>query len=270
MAFAPDGRTLAFAGGTTIHLRLYNSSLREQISREPDFAIRLWDIIENKEVRRLTGHAQQVESLSFSADGTRLLSQGADGTVLSWDVAALMVRPAPRGPALSASRLAELWTDLANRDAVHAQKAVGELVRTPDSALALLAGKLTPVPAPPRQHLRNFLADLDSDEFTRRDQATCELEKLGEMAEPALRKALKEKPSLETRKRMEALLEKIDGQILTPEQLRIIRALQVLETIATPEARRILERLAAGADGARLTLDAKASLQRLARRSVKP
>jgi WD40 repeat protein len=270
VAFAPDGRTLAFAGGTTIHLRLYHASLQQRTGGEPDFTIRLWDIIENKEVRRLTGHAQQVESLSFCADGTRLLSQGADGMVLSWDVAALLGHPAPRGPALSASRLTELWTDLASHDAVRGQKAVGELIRSPDSAVALLDDKLKPAPAPPRQRIAILVADLDSDEFARRDKAARELEQLGEIAAPALRNALTEKPSLEARKRLEALLETIDGHVMTPEQLRLARALQILESIGTTQTQRVLERLVGGADGAQLTQEAKAALQRLNRRHAQP
>lgn len=272
VAFAPDGRTLALGGGTSLELHYYNHyfGIGPRSPGTEDFSIRPWDLVEKKELRCLTGHALQVESLAFSPDGTRLVSGSADATPLGWDVAALTRRPAKTGLALSASRLTELWADLANRDAVQAQKAVGELVRSPDTALAMLAGKLTPVPAPPRQRIRALLADLDSDEFVRRDRATRELEHLGEIAAPTMRKILKEKPSLEARKRIESLLEALDAQAMTPEHLRAIRALQVLEHIGTSAAQRNLEDLANGADGARLTQDAKASLRRLARRSVEP
>jgi hypothetical protein len=46
----------------------------------------------------------------------------------------------------------------------------------------------------------------------------------------------------------------------------MLRALEVLELAATTEARRILETLAHGAPGARLTMHAKASLDRLTKR----
>ncbi|HEY7425812.1 MAG TPA: WD40 repeat domain-containing protein [Gemmataceae bacterium] len=270
VAFAPDGRTLAFGGGTSVVLHCYNLYRSLHSPGEADFSIRLWDIAENKELPRLIGHAQQVESLVFSPDGARLVSQGVDSVVLNWDMAALAPRPAGHGEALSAAHLAELWTDLASRDAVSGQKAVGQLLRSPEAALSLLAGKLAPAPAPPRQRIAALLADLDSDEFARREKATQELQHIGETAMPALRKALKEKLTLEARKRMESILDIVDGRAMTPEQLRTVRGVQVLESIGTPQARRLLEGLAGGAAEAKLTEEAKASLQRLARRSAKP
>ena len=49
-----------------------------------------------------------------------------------------------------------------------------------------------------------------------------------------------------------------------PEQLRSLRALESLEYVGTPDAQRVLKRLAEGVPGARLTQDARASLERLA------
>ncbi|HMC63737.1 MAG TPA: hypothetical protein VKI65_02250 [Gemmataceae bacterium] len=53
--------------------------------------------------------------------------------------------------------------------------------------------------------------------------------------------------------------------------LRKQRGLAVLEYIGTPEARKVLARVAQGAPEARLTQEAKASLERLAKRpAAKP
>jgi hypothetical protein len=49
---------------------------------------------------------------------------------------------------------------------------------------------------------------------------------------------------------------------------RGLRAVEVLEHIGTPEARRVLATPAEGAVEARLTKDAKAALERLAKRNV--
>jgi hypothetical protein len=53
------------------------------------------------------------------------------------------------------------------------------------------------------------------------------------------------------------------GPIASGKTLRRLRAIAVLEKIGTPEARRLLEQMATGLDGARETRDAKAALRRL-------
>ena len=55
----------------------------------------------------------------------------------------------------------------------------------------------------------------------------------------------------------------------TPEARRNLRAVGILENIATPEAKKLLETLATGAPEARLTQEAKASLDRVVRRVKK-
>ena len=86
----------------------------------------------------------------------------------------------------------------------------------------------------------------------------------GEQAVPALRKVLASSPALETRKRIEELVEKLTSGTLTVEQLRLIRAVETLERIGTPEARQVLRTLAQGAPGALPTREAEAALNRLA------
>ena len=88
------------------------------------------------------------------------------------------------------------------------------------------------------------------------------------VAEPALRKVLTGKPSLEARRRAEALLEKLRGPVTSPEHLRALRVVEVLEHVGTPAAREVLTILANGAPGARPTRAAKAALARLARESA--
>jgi len=53
----------------------------------------------------------------------------------------------------------------------------------------------------------------------------------------ALRRALKNKPAPEAKRRIEELLEKLDRHALSPETLRSIRAVEALEHLGTPAAR---------------------------------
>jgi hypothetical protein len=83
-----------------------------------------------------------------------------------------------------------------------------------------------------------------------------ELEKLGEKAA---------RPSAEVRTQADSLLRGLP-LVRSPELLRRLRAIQALERIGSPGARRLLDTLARGAPAARQTRDAKAALERLARR----
>jgi hypothetical protein len=114
--------------------------------------------------------------------------------------------------------------------------------------------------------LSRWIADLESERFSVREKATRALEELADLAAPALRKMLAQL-SPEGRRRAEQLLEKLTGPIPPGERLQALRAIEVLEHIGT-EARQILKSLATGTPEARLTQEAKASLERLAKRSA--
>jgi hypothetical protein len=89
------------------------------------------------------------------------------------------------------------------------------------------------------------------------------LSQFGELAEGAVRKALATKASPEAHRRLKKLLDAIEGRRLTSRQLQDLRAVEVLEHIATSEARRLLAKLADGAQAAYLTREAKSALDRL-------
>src|SRR5262249_3820027 len=77
LAFSPNGRLLAAAGGEPQHM-----------GDEPDVPrIRLWDVKTGKEVTSFPGDGGFVSSLAFSPDGNRLLSGMWNGSILVWDVA---------------------------------------------------------------------------------------------------------------------------------------------------------------------------------------
>jgi hypothetical protein len=82
---------------------------------------------------------------------------------------------------------------------------------------------------------------------------------------PELRRALAGQPSAELRNQAEALLAVAPVLVRSPEVLRRVRAIQVLEHIGSADARLILETLAKGSPAARETREAQSALQRLAR-----
>jgi hypothetical protein len=159
--------------------------------------------------------------------------------------------------------LQQAWDDLADKPQP-AFQAVGLLSNHPDQAVPFLRTHLKPAPSVEVKLLKRLITDLDSETYAIREQASKELERLGDGAAAALEKALAKGPSLEARRRMETALKRLGG-VAPSETLRALRAVEVLEHAQTPDARELLVALAGGAEGARLTREAQAALDRLAR-----
>lgn len=49
-------------------------------------ALRIWDVATSENIHTFWGHNSDVQSLSFSPDGTHLASSGFDGAILVWDL----------------------------------------------------------------------------------------------------------------------------------------------------------------------------------------
>ena len=95
--------------------------------------------------------------------------------------------------------LITLWQQLASADAVAAGEAMRRLTAFPQQSAALLRDKLTPVAAVPKEKIAKLVDDLDAAQPKVRANATTELEKMAELAEPALRACLTAMPTLEQR-----------------------------------------------------------------------
>jgi RNA polymerase sigma factor (sigma-70 family) len=286
--FAPDGRTLTLVGhdGTVTLWELASATERFRFSVDPAYAIRvlasspdsgvlagagadrtirLWDAWTGKELGQCQGHAGGIRALAFASGRKTLVSGSQDSTALVWDVARFVERRTSGN--LEAGQAEACWDDLAAADGRKAFEAMRRLSAAARQALPLLRQRLNPAPAPDPRRLARLIADLESDAFPTRKQATAELEKWGWLAAPALRKALVGRPSPETRRRVEHLLGRLETGELEADGLREVRALEVLERLGTAEAKELLARLAGGAAGARLTREADAAWLRLAARA---
>jgi WD40 repeat protein len=166
--------------------------------------------------------------------------------------------------------LAECWQRLGDEDAQKAYRAMAQLVRDPDGAVRLLGERLKIAEAPDFAQIDRWLKDLSNGSFAVRERAFQGLRALGEFAEQPLRKALEGKLELESKRRIESLLGKLDERVTSPEKLRQIRGVEVLEMLATPAAKAVLERLAKGRPEQRQTRDAQESLSRLTQRKAPP
>jgi RNA polymerase sigma factor (sigma-70 family) len=246
-AFSQDGRYLATAG-------------RDDL--------RLWELASGREMLRYpqpepsyTHHRYSVGSLAFSPDGHRLVTGMPNTTVLLWDLSP------PCDPA--SKDLEHLWADLAGDGNPRSYAALWALSRAPAAkVLPFIRERLPPARGPDAEQLRRLLRDLDSDNFEARRAALRALEAIRDEARPALRQALSAGPSAEVRKHLEGLVAGPERLLHAGEVLRGVRAIEILERLGTAEAQQVLQQLAKGTPEARLTQEAKVSLERLAQRAA--
>jgi hypothetical protein len=168
---------------------------------------------------------------------------------------------------LSTGQLESCWRLLAEADAAEAYRTVCRLILAGDAATVLLKERVRPVLPVSSDHVDRLITSPGSRRYAVRQRADAELEALEELAGPALRAALKGRPPLETRRRLEQLLSKLTP-IKSPTRMRLLRSVEVLEDVGTAEAIVVLKRLAQGAPEARLTQEAIAALQRIGARAA--
>ncbi len=280
-ALSPDGRTLATAHGEVIRFWSLSAGRVQRAlvghvaevmvlawsrdgsrlaSGSGDGSVRIWDVARGEPMQYYMGHRDAVRCLGFSADGKYLVSGSNDGTALVWDLDAPGVEPPKSLP--GAAKLELLWEQLASDDSEVAFQAHTSLAAHPE-AVAFLKRVVKPASPVAPEQVKRLIADLDDRRYPVREKAMAELTKLGGQAEKELRAALSTKPGKEVSQRLQQLLETLSRPAAAGEDLRLVRAVEVLEKLHTPTARQLLQELTRGAPGARLTEEAKAALDRL-------
>jgi hypothetical protein len=194
-----------------------------------------------------------------------LISGAEDGSILVWNTSKIGDPLWLDGRSGKAAEFSSCWAELGSDDARIAYRTHWFLVGTAEKSVPAFRDKLRPASAPDAKLVRGLIDDLDHEDFERRDHASAELAKMGDAVRPLLIKARNEELPAETRRRIDLLLEALDVPP-SGDELRAIRAVEVLERIGNPEARDVLATLAKGDLEARLTREAKATLERLARR----
>jgi RNA polymerase sigma factor (sigma-70 family) len=242
-AFSPDSRFL--------------------VATHSEPVLHLWDVVAGKEVATFTGHQGGITAAAFTPDGKQVVSACLDTTALVWDTVGKMKTDGPAGDKLDPRALEALQSDLGGKDGARAFAAVAQLLRHPQQAAALAERLVQPVPAPDAKQVAQLVGALNHPKFDVRQKAAAELEKLGDIVVPELKKLLQGDVALEARQRVETLLKRLTQSSTNRDLVCSLRVLELLELQGGPEARRLLAALASGAPGARLTTEAAAALQRL-------
>lgn len=236
LAFSPDGRTVATGGDNGI--------------------LRVWEVASGA-VRHRFRHGAYITSVTFTPDGCTLAASSMEAPVFLWDLDGSRTR----GVKPMALSFDAAWAALANADAKSAFDGCRALIAGGGESVRLIRGQLKPIPPPDPAQVRQWIADLGHAKFEVREKATSELTRLIDVVWPALREAVEKSESAEIRARARRILPQPEGT--TPEMLRAVRSLEVLERIGTADAKRLLAELGGGAEGSRLTREARAAARRL-------
>jgi hypothetical protein len=274
VAVAPSGKTMATYGRTPTRAGGVGDPL-----------IRLWDLITGQEWGQLAQQPPSTGLVGFAAGGYSLVVQHQDGVRL-WEVASRQERVfIPGWPAavtlshdgrlllrlalydtnvtvwdltlrqkigpldrvqLRPEQLRELYKDLAGKDGKRAYAALWRLASAPEQTVPFLADRIRQIPGVDRKQLPRLIADLGAAQFARRDHAMRELLRFGRWAHGEMVAQLQKDPPLEMKRRLEQLLQKLQAQLFSPEQILAARIVEVLEQIDTPASRQLLATLRDG------------------------
>jgi hypothetical protein len=226
---------------------------------ETDLTIRLWHLASGREVAQLRGQGDESHALAFSPDsrllaaGTGDYTQSKDRSVRLWELA-------------SGREVRRFDWHRAGVTGVAFLQGGRRLVSCSADATAIIWDIAPTVrasvdAAPTALDLDQCWADMGGDDAVEAHRAIWDLATAPERVVPFLADRLKSVATNDPDKDTSL------GPLAHGDTLRRLRAIAVLETIGTPAARSVLERLASGFEGARETRDARASLRRLGARS---
>ncbi len=292
LAFAPDSRTLA-AGCFDAVIRIYNSTAKTPadplelksceghlavsyalafstdgrllLSGSFDKTARLWEAFSGKSIAHFKGHVGPVMGVGFMPNSRSVFTGSTDTTIYQWDVPDLAGQgKLPAAAAFSFQELENAWAVLANEETVESHKMMWRCVANGKESIAHVLKQKKIYLLDPEQ-VKKLFKDLNSGVFVTRQTAMDKLSSYGRWMEGRYDAALANPPSLEYKRRVEILKEKLSKEALSlsEERLRLRRFMLICEQVGGAEAIEVLQQLANSGPEEDLRDEAKGSLQRL-------
>jgi RNA polymerase sigma factor (sigma-70 family) len=248
LTFSPDGKTLAAATGVAV-------------AGQGSVAVWLWEVATGQVRWHATApDAGGAFALVFAPDGRILALAGGDHQIHRWDLAARRELPPLTG------HMGEVRCLAFSPD--------GTVLASGSMDTTALIWPQTPLPAHPAsrkgplspQELETLWTDLASADAGKADRAIWNLTGTAGQSVPFLDARLRLATVEVGPPSKEGLPLDPQTAVPLPPQLRMLRAVEVLERIGTPEAYRLLQTLATDAAETQVAAEARAALGRLDKR----
>lgn len=228
----------------------------------------LLDLFTDRTVPVRNGSPQGRRIAGMSPDGKTLAfvgpQDGSNGTNLSVFLTPAPVLPAPddfAGRDIPKLDLEFLWSGAVADNLFRRERSVKVLAAHAGQALEIAKEKVKPVPAAERDRIAGLIVKLDDDNADVRDKATADLQKSAHRFEPMLSHALKEAKAGEVKNRLTAIVAKMKDSNPPADLIAELRGIEFLATLDNAESRRLLESLASGAAGNRVTEAARSAIK---------
>jgi WD40 repeat protein len=290
LAFGPDSKTLA-AGGWDSIIRIYNLNAKNPTERKEqqvceghlsavfalafstdgrtlvsgsfDRTVRLWEAFSGKQIANFKGHIGEVHGVAFSRDGRSVFSAATDANILQWDVPGLSNNGKVPELTLGPQEIENAWGILASEETPKGHDMMWRSIASHKQAVPSLTKRLYYLEP---ELVKKWFRDLDSTHFPTRLAAMKNLEDKGRWMEGRYDAAIATAPSLEYRRRVEILKDKLvaaNSPSLAQERLRVRRIMLMCEQVGSEEAIDALRKLGDKGPEEELRDEAKASLKRL-------
>lgn len=177
-----------------------------------------------------------------------------------WDVTGIAPNGRLQPQQLTKDQLVTFWQQLSQPDGIKAHKAIWSMIANGNRTVTFLDRQLKKVEPVSEEQIAQWIRNLNDRKFAVREKAVKQLEMMAGRAEKPLREALSQRPALEMRRRVEALIQQIEKEMPSPAQLQALRSLEVLQQIGSTEAKKVLRRITKGDPDAILTQEAEMAL----------
>jgi hypothetical protein len=181
----------------------------------------------------------------------------------SWGLANVRVELFPGPQPLDQQKLRVYWQALVGSDPPKAFEALWRLVLAGDQA-AELAARDEGGPQVKEATVRRLIAQMDSDKWQEREEATRKLRDMGSSVSAILTEALERQGSPEVRTRIRRVLAELAGQRYGLGQVRWLRLIRLMQLSGSPKAASVLAKLARGGPTEEVRCLAAAAARRVA------